>query len=122
MASQTSADTRRIISQRVLRGTLLLDKHLPGWASSIDLKTFAISDVRACVLGQLFGTYGLGLSSLVREIEVKVAPTEFAIEHGFTHPCPSTSNWREEWDILNSVWFHVIWLRQWPADAELHHG
>ena len=41
---------------RVERGVGLLDEHVPGWASRIDV---ARLDVRSpsCVLGQLFGSY-----------------------------------------------------------------
>lgn len=46
------------------RGASLLDQHRPDWARSIHLQNLSLGDPNYCVLGQLFFTYGLGLTTL----------------------------------------------------------
>lgn len=42
----------------------LLDVAIPGWHSSIDLKTLSLSSCNRCVLGQVYGYYDDGLEVL----------------------------------------------------------
>ena len=49
---------------RVGRGVALLDEHKPGWEAAIDLGTFDLEYMDACVLGQVYGSYSEGLRHL----------------------------------------------------------
>ena len=52
------------MSARVERGIAFLDEHAePGWRERIDLSTLDLVNCRACVLGQLYGTYHRALDS-----------------------------------------------------------
>lgn len=51
---------------RVNKGANLLDEHVPGWADKVDLETFLITSVDRCIIGQVFGDWGTGLSELER--------------------------------------------------------
>ena len=48
------------VSRRAARGARFLDRREPGWADHIRLDALDIRDSRACVLGQLYGSYGVG--------------------------------------------------------------
>jgi hypothetical protein len=47
--------------QRAARGAAYLDTIEPGWYRHIDLKRLELSDGAACVLGQRYGSFFLGL-------------------------------------------------------------
>lgn len=55
------------LRERVEAGVNLLDQKVPGWAERIDVYTLNIASTRCCVLGQLFGDFGLGLFKLYLE-------------------------------------------------------
>lgn len=46
------------------RGAAWLDERVPGWAERINPDWFTIASCTKCVLGQLFGHYGIGLVKL----------------------------------------------------------
>lgn len=52
------------IPDRVQAGVALLDREVPGWDERVDLDALMIADRFRCVLGQVFGSYDVGLSSL----------------------------------------------------------
>lgn len=57
----------RSIFERVNRGAALLDAHFgsrQAWASQINADRLDIESYKVCILGQLFGGYSTGLSSL----------------------------------------------------------
>ncbi len=45
----------------VLRGSNLLDTHVPDWYWAINLDTLNQNDMDSCVVGQLFGDWTVGL-------------------------------------------------------------
>lgn len=51
-------------NERAAAGAALLDTKRPGWAREIDCATLDIATGRWCVLGQLYGGYGTGLTVL----------------------------------------------------------
>lgn len=51
-------------AERAAAGAALLDEKRPGWSEAIDCAMLDIATGRHCVLGQLYGTYGDGLSKL----------------------------------------------------------
>ena len=42
----------------------LLDKHAPGWARKVNLRTLNMRSCKFCVLGQVFGEFISGLRTL----------------------------------------------------------
>lgn len=57
---------------RVASGAALLDQDKPGWVDEIDLKSLDLRSGRYCVLGQLYGSYSLGMRILPRTDTVGV--------------------------------------------------
>lgn len=51
-------------SERAAAGAAFLDVERPGWEREIDCATLDIATGKWCVLGQLYGGYGNGLSVL----------------------------------------------------------
>ena len=49
---------------RVVAGAALLDESVPGWESKIDTSTLRLQSHTNCVLGQIFGDYTTGLTTL----------------------------------------------------------
>lgn len=56
-----------LLSERVDRGSKLLDKIEPGWADLIDLNDLNMGVCVDCILGQLYGNYQLGINVLPEE-------------------------------------------------------
>lgn len=85
------------VEERVQAGAQLLDSHLPEWRARVVLDTLDIADWRWCVLGQVFGTYSIGVEELFGDHPDWV---DEAIAHGFLHhwenedPDELTSEWR----------------------------
>lgn len=76
---------------RVERGADLLDHAWTGWETEVSLEDLNMVLHDRCVLGQLYGTYGVGLCELG-------IPTD-ARHYGFAGY--STS---EDWDVLQREW------------------
>lgn len=51
-------------TERAAAGATMLDERVPGWHDKIDLTTIEIVSGTRCILGQLYGTYGIGLKEL----------------------------------------------------------
>jgi len=52
------------ISRAVDRGSQLLDTAHPGWYTDVSLQTLEMLHQSHCILGQLYGSFDLGLSKL----------------------------------------------------------
>ena len=52
------------VEERVARGAALLDEKMPGWYKRIDLGSLHMSSCHACILGQLYTEYSLGVAAL----------------------------------------------------------
>lgn len=50
--------------EAIQRGARLLDEQKPGWENLLTLDSLNLAICRACVLGQLYGTYGDGKDAL----------------------------------------------------------
>ena len=57
-------ETPRWAGPRLERGIALLDRKHPGWENEIDLDALDLSNVRYCVLGQVYGDFGDGLRQI----------------------------------------------------------
>lgn len=66
--------------ERVANGVALLDEHRPGWDRDVDLDNFKLSSCDECVLGQLYGRYGVGIAALGLKTGINHG---FAAPHGF---------------------------------------
>lgn len=67
---------------RAAAGAALLDQRWPGWHHQVDPGRLDLEDWRADVLGQLYGTFGLGVHKLtpgLGEAEVDA----WTVAHGF---------------------------------------
>lgn len=65
MRSRAEKIEDKKIKERVLTGLLLLQERWGDeWADHIDLRTLDMGNGSYCVLGQLYGSYMTGLSSL----------------------------------------------------------
>lgn len=52
------------VADIVKRGAGLLDERRPGWDREIDISELDIALGRSCILGQLYGQYGVGVHEL----------------------------------------------------------
>src|SRR5258708_7417760 len=53
-----------MFEERIARGIALLDKYRPEWRSLISLERLDMYSVEDCVLGQVYGNFGIGLDAL----------------------------------------------------------
>jgi len=80
-------------------GARMLDKQRPGWHRNIDVDVLDQRSTRNCVLGQTFGDYYDGITSLYGETEASEACLA-----GFTIDPFTTYPRGEVWDALNKTW------------------
>ena len=80
-------------------GARMLDKQRPGWHRNIDVDALDQRSTRNCVLGQTFGDYYDGITSLYGETEASEACLA-----GFTIDPFTTYPRGEVWDALNKTW------------------
>ena len=52
------------VEDRVARGVKLLEVDLPDWFNHVNLGILDMGNIYLCVLGQIFGDWGLGCSRL----------------------------------------------------------
>jgi hypothetical protein len=52
------------VQQRVPQGVSVLDENLPNWRDLITRSTLILSNYSGCVLGQLYGDFGIGADTL----------------------------------------------------------
>lgn len=111
------------LDERVERGALHLDEHIPGWANKINLERFQISSAENCVIGQLYGDYWNHTINKVAKIYPDRMSADdwncwgsdqkldkFAAHHGFmTDADPDRT---ADWDILQESWVRAIKARQ----------
>ena len=83
-ARRVAALTLDAARARARCGAALLDDQDPGWHARIDPGTLSLGDGGACVLGQLWGDYRLGLGR-ARILDLSSAPTRFVspVDLGF---------------------------------------
>jgi hypothetical protein len=86
------------------KGAALLDGAEGVWADRIDPKTFLISSIGRCVLGQLYGDYDSGTVELFGDLAYGDL-VELAREFGFFGTAGN-------WDALQDEWVALIKERQ----------
>jgi hypothetical protein len=77
-----STPTLPPIPTRAAAGAALLDQRRPGWQQQVDPGRLDLEDWRTDVLGQLYGTFGVGVHKLtpgLSEAEVDA----WTVAHGF---------------------------------------
>ena len=91
------------LRERVQAGVNLLDQKGPGWDQRIDPHGLNIAHLRCCVLGQLFGDYGLGLFklNLDKKTEIFTSSSSMGKCLGFEGDIP-------EMEILTHLWREVV--------------
>jgi hypothetical protein len=98
--------------RKVAQGAALLDAEVPGWAQRIDLPSLSMRDGSHCVLGQLFGDYFNGTSTLGIKYQ-----WQQKVSHGFTIDLPARLGRTMDRDIdrefrlLTSAWKSLIGQR-----------
>jgi hypothetical protein len=86
------------MADRVDRGIFLLDKCCPDWRLRIQLPSLDMESMYACVLGQVFGTYGNGCEELgLDDLDGGAA------EYGF-----DMTRARNEYAPLRTLWEKAI--------------
>lgn len=102
----------RRFEEQVKRGIALLDKKKPGWRNKVNINELQMHDCSACILGQVFGNYGLGLKYLCGGWTFDV----IKYSNGFSST-PFTGNKvqrKNDWDELRDEW-----ILQLSADSPL---
>lgn len=87
------------VEEAVSFGIAVLDEHAPGWATGIDVETLYLKDGDRCVLGQLFGDYGVGCDML-------------DLYDDTPERCGFTASGYRPWAPLQAEWRRVISERQ----------
>lgn len=83
------------------RGADLLDDMSPGWFNLVDLNTLEMSLFSTCVLGQVYGEYGLGMESLGFDIN-----NEVGARYGF-----HANRGELDYNRLNASWKALVKAR-----------
>ena len=82
---------------RAAAGSALLDRMVPGWWRIVKLRPLDIGDSCNCVTGQLFGTYGDGLTELGLELdEAKAYGFDTASQDSGSNYWILTRSWKDE--------------------------
>lgn len=102
------------LQERVQRGAEWLDKQYPNWwAALITINGLNMHDECLCILGQLWGFYGMGELELVNSVDNDGLGThEVASKYGFE---VDKLRWLEDLEIyedLDKAWIEVIKQRQ----------
>lgn len=115
-----------VLLARVKRGLAWLEEtHGPGWEDKIDLKALQISDVRHCVLGQVYEEEaGEGFSSgyhwaLAEKMGLKLDAffnVEIPAQLGFAGGQDFMKD-PTRWDDLTAAWRHVLTPRIEKVEA-----
>lgn len=92
----------------VANGAAVLDEHRPGWAEEINLDTLRILSCTECVLGQVYGRYGVGLKELGITAGDKYG---FAVSIHWTNMYPWFAN-KAPWEDLQKAWAVEIMARR----------
>jgi hypothetical protein len=106
------AMTGATLAGRVKRGAALLDEKRPGWAGRIALDRLAMGSCSACVLGQIFGGFDLGVHALRQGLSPRISvfehePTwDWSGEQGFSIPLDQIGDVsdREQYKRLADLW------------------
>lgn len=56
--------TMGTMEERVDRGVALLDEKFPSWKRVVSAEVLDMSQPDLCIMGQLFGGYGIGLDNI----------------------------------------------------------
>jgi hypothetical protein len=114
------AITTMSMQERVAAGAARLDDRMPGWASRIDVANLRMAICAQCILGQLFGDFECGCSSL--EIDPSFAAFGFGFdlrwigedveENGKQQDSYRVwTSWQEAWNRLRDTWIVEIEAR-----------
>ena len=105
------ATTDRVLKARVERGAALLDAKQPGWAPRIDVPTLDMSNCFHCVLGQAYGSYGIGVRALgLASLESSERVHVSAVVHGFEQLLAINAI-NEQYPRLTPLWREAIEAR-----------
>jgi len=92
--------------KHVADGARYLDLNAPGWFRSIDLNRLNMSNPCCCVVGQLFGSFAVGLEQL------DVDSTEDEdVALGFDRPDPLYLDYSNNLAALTPIWKREIEAR-----------
>lgn len=95
------ATTKTVLKQRVERGAALLDKRHPEWCKRIDLVKLNMRDGHQCVLGQVYGHFGNGLT----ELHIQ------AWRYGFIPTTKSIADENSDYARLKPLWRKAVEAR-----------
>ena len=92
------------INDRVARGATLLDEKRPNWLNDADLGRLSMIHGLLCILGQLYGSYSLGVAALWPDQVYSPHLSPGAASHGFQFPLDSYGRHDGPWALLDAAW------------------
>lgn len=93
---------------RVKKGIALLEQqHGPNWADHIDLNTLDLASGFRCVLGQVYGTFGDGITQLWGTDPEHWPSKDEVAEHGFYEHTVSYED-TDRYKPLDAAWKHAL--------------
>jgi len=114
MAAVTLSESRDpYYDEKVQRGIALLDEQSPGWRGKINTISLDINSIEHCVLGQIYGNFGLGTFDL----QIQYASEDFGFMTGgfeFEDEGPFDYRlWTKESAHLERAWKRAVTGSQW---------
>ena len=79
------------VEERVAAGAALLDDRRPGWFKDIDCGSLDIASAQACVCGQLFESFYVG----IRELDIDGHSQEYGFAVGASTVSEINAAWRD---------------------------
>ncbi|MFI6496019.1 hypothetical protein [Nonomuraea typhae] len=106
-SAPTIDDLRTKYASSVALGASFLDAMDHDWFARIDKATLAFPSLNECVLGQLLGSYQMGLEKLRKGQEL-----DWSRLHGFTlHPQDLDFD-NQNWRVLTELWLAEVVRRE----------
>jgi hypothetical protein len=97
------------VMERVRKGAALLDEKVPDWRERVSRANLDMTSTKDCILGQLFGTLGVGLAvlELGERYEYLAPSTEHpGYQHGFLYTYDADE--QNIGAILTEAWRRVL--------------
>lgn len=85
----------------VKKGMALLDQYEPGWRNAIKVEYLDVATTDRCVLGQVYGSFSIGLQTLSNKTGVSVD----SVAHGFAIDAVTSA---DPYKVLTDDWKKAI--------------
>lgn len=109
---EVEKDIEAHIREAVALGAKRLDEIRPGWRNEIDTEELELASCSRCVLGQLFGGFGIGKEMFLRHFPVSLFDASgmgFDVSVDHVRDLGKHEDYRfDYWAHLRSEWISVI--------------